>query len=175
MGLFDEPGLRCLVDAGCPKCGSIKLLFRTYVDGLVPLMGGEPIGRVKWVYNGEKFVDGVYRIVCAGCDHEVFAEDACPRCHAPRGLARALETPNGWPVPARCPGCEGEEVRYIAFLPAVVTYEGKRADKARSATELHDDGFHGYRVDCRTCGTVSERIDGCPLCDAPGPLRARPD
>src|SRR5258708_35308499 len=67
MGLFDETGLQRLVDAGCPKCGSIKLVFRTYLDGLVPLMGGEPIGRVKWVYDGEKFVDGVYRIVCAGC------------------------------------------------------------------------------------------------------------
>src|SRR5688500_17974869 len=112
MGLFDEPALHRLVDGGCPKCGSIKLLFRTYVDGLVPLMGGEPIGRVKWVYNGEKFVDGVYRIVCTACDEEIFAEDACPRGHAPRGLMRALAAPNGWPVPARCPDCQGEEVGY---------------------------------------------------------------
>ena len=175
MGLYDALALQRLVDAGCPKCGSTKLLFRTYVDGLVPLMGGEPTGRVKWVYKGELFVDGIYRIACMGCEHEIFADDSCPRCNTARGLTRALETPNGWPVPLRCPSCEGEEVRYIAFLPATVTYEGKRAEKARSATEIHDDGFHGYRVDCRNCGTVSERLDGCPLCDAQGPLRPRPD
>jgi hypothetical protein len=98
----------------------------------------------------------------------------CPRCHAPDGLARALATPNRWPVPQRCPRCDGEELRYIAFVPARVAYEGKRADKARSSTELHEDGFHGYRADCRDCGTVAERRDVCPLCDAPAPLRPRP-
>jgi hypothetical protein len=103
-----------------------------------------------------------------------FASDECPRCHAPGGLARALETPNAWSVPKRCPGCSGEELRYIAFVPAIVSYEGKRAEKARSSTEQHEDGFHGYRVDCRDCGTVAERVDVCPLCEAPGPLRARP-
>ena len=33
---------------------------------------------------------------------------------------------------------------------------------------------HGYRVDCTDCGTVAEERARCPLCDAPGPLRARP-
>jgi hypothetical protein len=174
MGLLDEPGLERLIDAGCAQCGSRRLAFRMYVDGLLPIMGGEPIGGIKWVYDGEKFVDGVYEVRCAACKDVVFAADVCPRCHAPGGLARALETPNGWPVPVACPGCEGDELRYIAFLPAQVTYEGKRAEKARSATELADAGFHGYRVDCRTCGTVAERNDSCPLCDAPGPPRARP-
>ena len=69
---------------------------------------------------------------------------------------------------------EGTAIFKVSNTPPTqayfVTYEGKRADKARSATELHDDGFHGYRVDCRTCGTVAERIDECPLCAAPGPL-----
>src|SRR5450432_4257913 len=139
MGLLDEPGLDRLVAAGCPKCGAHELTFRTYVDGLLPLLGGEPTGRMTWVYDGEKFVDGVYEIV--------------------------------W---AACPGCDGEEVRYIAFVPARVAYQGKRAEKARSSTELHEPGFHGARVDCRDCGTVAELTDRCPLCDAPGPLRARP-
>jgi hypothetical protein len=174
MGLLDEPGLERLVGAGCLRCSSFKLAFRTYVDGRLPIMGGEPIGRVAWVYDGEKFIDGVYQVSCADCQHPIFASDACPRCHAPGGLARALETPNRWPVPACCPVCDGEEVGYVAFLPARVTYQGKRADTARSSTELHDPGFHGYRVDCRDCGTTAERIDACPLCDAPAPLRARP-
>jgi hypothetical protein len=174
MGLLDEPGLDRLVAAGCPKCGAHELTFRTYVDGLLPLLGGEPTGRMTWVYDGEKFVDGVYQIVCATCAETVFSAEVCPRCHAAGGLARALDTLNRWPVPTVCPGCDGEEVRYIAFVPARVAYQGKRADKARSSTELHEPGFHGARVDCRDCGTVAELTDRCPLCDAPGPLRARP-
>jgi len=174
MGLLDEAGLERLVAAGCTACGSAKLGFRTYVDGIVGLMAGQPIAGVTWVYDGEKFVDGVFEVACAGCKAVLFAADVCPRCHAPGGLARALGAPNAWPVPACCPSCDDEEVRYVAFLPARVTYEGRRAEKARSATELHDPGFHGWRTDCRTCGTVAERTGGCPLCEAPGPLRPRP-
>lgn len=174
MGLLDEPGLGRLVAAGCAACGSPKRVFLTYVDGLLPVVAGEPIGRVTWVYDGEKFVDGVYQVSCAACGQVAFAAEVCPRCHAPGGLERALATPNGWPVPASCPVCDGEEIRYIAFVPARVVYEGRRAEKARSATELHDNGLHGFRVECRDCGTVAERTEGCPLCDAPGPLRPRP-
>ena len=57
-------------------------------------MGAEPVGRIGWVYDGEKFVDGVYEVTCAGCHHVVFSADVCPRCHAPGGLKRALATPN---------------------------------------------------------------------------------
>jgi len=174
MGLLDEPAMEKLVSAGCPGCGAVKLAFSTYVDGMLPVMGAEPVGRISWVYDGEKFVDGVYQVSCADCARVVFAADVCPRCHAPGGLERALRSANRWPVPSACPRCDEEEVRYIALLPAKVVYEGKRADRARSATEPHDDGFHGYRVDCRGCGTVAERSDSCPLCDAPGPLRVRP-
>jgi hypothetical protein len=174
MGLLDEAALERVVAAGCEACGSAKLMFRTYVDGAVPLVGGEPVGRVTWVYDGEKFVDGVYEIRCGQCDVVIFTADVCPRCHAAGGLARALETPNDWPVPRACPSCDEEEVRYVAFIPARVTFEGKRADKARGASEPHDNGFHGARVDCTDCGTVAVRADVCPLCGAPGPLRERP-
>jgi hypothetical protein len=174
VGLLDEPGLDRLVGAGCVRCGALKLVFKTYVDGLLPVMGAEPVGRISWVYDGEKFVDGVYEVACADCRQVVFTADVCPRCHAPGGLDQALHTPNRWPVPASCPSCDEEEVRYIALLPAQVVYEGQRADKARASVELHEDGFHGYRVDCRGCGTVAERTDSCPLCDAPAPLRPRP-
>jgi hypothetical protein len=174
MGLLDEPGLERLVGSGCSSCGSHKLSFRTYVDGMLPLLGAEPVGKLSWVYDGEKFVDGVYEVGCADCKHPLFVAAVCPRCHAPDGLARALGTPNRWPVPASCPRCDGEEVGYVAFVPARVSYEGKRADKARSSTELSDNGFHGYAVRCRSCGPVAERADSCPLCDAPAPLRPRP-
>jgi RNA polymerase subunit RPABC4/transcription elongation factor Spt4 len=174
MGLLDEPGLARLIDAGCPTCGARKLTFAAYLDGLLPIMGGEPVGKLGWVYDGEKFVDGVYEVACAACKQVVFTADVCPRCHAPGGLARALATSNRWPVPAACPSCDDEQLRYVAFVPARVVYEGKRADKARTSTELHEDGFHGYRADCRDCGTVAELVDACPLCAAPAPLRARP-
>jgi hypothetical protein len=174
VGLLDEAGLERLVTAGCAACGSGKWLFRTYVDGGVPMVAGEPVGRLTWLYDGEKFVDGVYEARCASCQVVGFSADVCPRCHAPGGLARALETSNDWPVPTACPSCEEEEVRYVAFVPARVAYEGKRAEKARELSEPHDDGFHGARVDCPSCGTVAARTDVCPLCLAPGPLRARP-
>jgi len=175
MGLLDEAGLHDLVEGGCAACGARKLAFRTYVDGTIPFMGGEPVGRVTWVYDGEKFVDGVYAVTCAGCQHLVFSADVCPRCHTLGGLARALETPNGFPAPAQCPSCDGDEVNLVALLPALVTHDGGRADKARTQVEPHDQGFHGYRVDCRDCGpAVAVRSEACPLCEAPPPLRPRP-
>ncbi|HVZ72923.1 MAG TPA: hypothetical protein VHJ20_11155 [Polyangia bacterium] len=174
MGLFDEPQLSRVVANGCSSCGSRKLTFSTYVDAALPLMGGEPVGRLTWLYDGEKFVDGVYEIRCGQCDALAFSAGVCPRCHAPGGLARALTTPNDWPVPSACPSCADEEVRYVAFIPARVVYEQTRAEKARALSEPHENGFHGARVDCMTCGTVAARTETCPLCGGPGPLRARP-
>jgi RNA polymerase subunit RPABC4/transcription elongation factor Spt4 len=174
VGLLDEAGLDRLLDIGCTKCGARKLTFASYLDGLLPIMGGEPVGKITWVYDGEKFVDGIYEVACAACKQIVFTADVCPRCHARDGLSRALTTSNHWPVPTACPSCDDEQLRYLAFLPARVVYEGKRADKARTTTELHEDGCHGYRADCRDCGTVAELTDACPLCDAPAPLRPRP-
>ena len=174
MGLLDEPALEKMVALGCTSCKSNKLAFRAYLDGALPIVGGEPVGRISWAYDGEKFVDGVYEIACPACKQMIFSADICPRCNAPGGLARALATGNDWPVPAACPSCGQEELRYVAFVPAQVTYEGKRAEKARTSTELYDSGFHGARVECRSCGIVAERTDSCPLCATPGPLRPRP-
>jgi hypothetical protein len=175
MGHLDEAGLTRLIDGGCSGCGARKLAFRAYLDGTMPFMGAEPVGPVTWVYDGEKFVDGVYEVACAACQLVLFAADVCPRCHAEAGLKVALESPNRFAIPVRCPSCDDDEVRVVAFFPATLAYEGKRADKARTATEPHDDGFHGYRIDCRDCGAgVVEHSGACPLCEAPGPLRARP-
>jgi len=174
MGRLTERALEDVIAAGCTVCSTRRLKFRTYVDGLIPLQGGEPVGPIKWAYDGEKFCDGVFEIRCGQCDRVLFDEPMCPRCHTPNGLAVALASANTYPVLSSCPGCEGDEVRYIAMIPARVEYEGKRAEKARTATEMDDPGFHGYRVDCKGCGTVAELVDRCPLCDAPGPLRQRP-
>jgi hypothetical protein len=174
MGKLDEPGLDALLARGCPRCPGQPLQFRTYVDGRLPLLGGEPVGSLTWVYDGERFVDGVFEVRCTACNDVVFSAADCPRCHAPDALAGILARENGWPVPSACPRCDGEEVRYTAFVPARVVYHGKRADKARTSTELYDPGFHGYRVDCRDCGPVAELTARCPLCSAPAPLRPRP-
>jgi hypothetical protein len=176
MGLLDEPGLDRLIAAGC-ACGGQTLVFRTYVDGVFPFLAGEPVGRATWAYDGEKFVDGVYEVTCSACSSKLFSADVCPRCHAPDGLA--LATANALAVPLVCADadCGAEEIRYLALVPARVSYDEGGADKARSATEPHDDGFHGLRATCRACGAVAvERTDAdaCPLCEAPGPLRARP-
>ncbi len=177
MGELDEPALDRLVATGCAVCGGQRLSFCAYLDGVIPFVGGEPVGRPTWAYDGEKFVDGVYAVTCIACGQELFASSLCPRCHAPDGLARALTTANQRPVPAGCsdPSCGGEEIRYLAFLPARVDYQGNRAERPRTTTEPHDDGFHGVRAACRDCGrTIVEWSDACPLCGAPGPLRPRP-
>jgi hypothetical protein len=171
MGRLDEPGLDALIAAGCGACGAKRLVFQAYLDGLLPLIGGDPCGAVKWVYDGEKFVDGVYRVSCEACKEELLSAAMCPRCHSEGTLAGALAAKNAWPVPATCPSCDDDQVRYIAFIPAKVVYEGGRAEKPRTSVGLFDAGFHGYRVDCRDCGKVAER---CPLCAAPAPLRVRP-
>lgn len=174
MGILTEAGLDDLVRAGCSGCGKNVLQFRAFLDARILTLGGEPVSKLTWVYDGEKFVDGVYQVSCLDCRAELFAAADCPRCHREDGLAIALAEENRWPVPERCEQCEGEELRYIGFFPAQVRYEGKRGDKARTMTELHEPGFHGYRVDCKRCGTLAELTTECPLCAAPGPLRERP-
>jgi hypothetical protein len=174
MGMLTEAALDEMIAAGCAACRSSRLQFRAYLDGRLPLLGGEPVGGITWIYDGEKFVDGVFEIACADCKHLLFAADCCPRCHAPGALPRILAAPNAFAVPTACTSCEGEEVRYLAMIPARVVYESKRAEKPRTATELYDVGFHGYGVECADCGPIVELRDRCPLCDAPAPLRARP-
>lgn len=174
MGLVTETDLDVLVKAGCGACSASGLVFRAFLDGKVPLLGGEPVGKPMWVYDGERFVDGIFEVRCGGCERVIFSADLCPRCHAEDGLQRALTSENGFPLPATCPGCDSEEVSVIGFFPARVTHAGGRAESPRTSTELHDPGFHAFRIDCVDCGTVAERLDSCPLCARPGPLRARP-
>jgi hypothetical protein len=173
LGELTEAGLDELIARPC-DCGSDRLAFRSFVDARLPLAGGEPVGAITWVYDGEKFVDGVFDVRCAACDKVAFASDCCPRCNAAGALPAVLASTNRWPVPQSCPTCQDEEVRYVALVPARVSFEGKRADKARTTTELHEPGFHGFRVDCVDCGTVAQLEAECPLCAAPAPLRPRP-
>lgn len=174
MGAVTETKLDELVQAGCPKCGASRLVFSAYLDGRLPIMGGEPVGKLTWCYDGEKFVDGIYEISCAACKQPVFAADRCPRCDHEGLLSRALETENTFPLLKECPSCQGEELRYFTMVPASVIYERKRAAPPRTEVDPYDPGFHGFRIDCRDCGTVAERTEHCPLCGTQGPLRTRP-
>jgi hypothetical protein len=176
MGSLTEATFARTVEGGCPACGGKKLSIRAYVEGRFPLMSGEPVGGVAWAYKGEGFVDGVFEIRCAACKLELFADAICPRCHAPDGLARALETPNAHERPRECPRCNAQTLAYRAFAPAIVAYEGRRADKARTHCTPEDDGFHGVSAECKACGPFASvsASGGCPLCGAAGPLRAQP-
>lgn len=175
MGLLTEEKLLSLIDAGCPSCKGKKLSFQTYVDGKQRLLGGEPDSPITWAYKGETFIDGVFEVRCFSCKKEIFSSSVCPRCHSEGGLQKALARENQMTLPKECPTCQAEELWCLAMLPAQVTYEGKRAEKARTDTEVYDAGFHGYQLLCRFCGVIEENKDHCPLCEAPGPLRERPD
>src|SRR5687767_3721061 len=117
MGALTERALDELIARGCSACGARKLTFRSYLDGRLPLVGGEPVGAIIWVYDGEKFVDGVFEVTCAACTQVQLADDRCPRCHAGAALPAILATPNRWAVPTCCPRCGGEEVKYLAMVP----------------------------------------------------------
>ena len=67
---------------------------------------------------------------------------------------------------------DGTPRGFALFFHSFSTWEGKRAEKARTEIELYDPGFHGYEARCKQCGPFA-RVERCMLCDADGPLRAR--
>jgi hypothetical protein len=174
MGTLTKPAIDELLAMGCP-CGASRFDFSTYVDGRFSLLSGDQFGAVVWAYKGETFVDGVYEIACVACKRTLFSSDACPRCNRANALADVLASQNRLVIPTTCPSCDTETLLYTVMLPAHVVYEGKRAQKARASVDLVEEGAHGIRLDCKVCGVVAEVADRCPLCDAPGPMRDRPD
>jgi hypothetical protein len=172
MGLVTKEKLDELIAAGC-ACGSKRLTFSTYVDARLPLMQGEPVGKLTWAYDGEAFCDGIYEVRCATCAASLFSSDVCPRCHAEGGLEKALNAENAYDVPEACGRCQRQEITYFAMVPATTAYESVRAEKARTDTAILDPGFHGYKATCKDCGTFAELRSRCMLCDAPAPLRSR--
>lgn len=161
---LSEQAFTALVDAGCTACASKRLSVEAIVAQKVPLLGGEVYGSPSWGYKGEDLVRGTFRIACDGCKKELFAATACSRCDAAGGVERALERENRFPLPVSCAKCGSELVTAMAYVPATVVYEGKRAAKARTQTVPEDPGFHAYRVECKQCRNVAEQRDPCPLC-----------
>ena len=173
MGQLDETRFDAAVQPGCRACGGTALDISSFIDRSLSIMLGDPNDDGRWVHDGEKFVDGTYRIACASCAHVVFADDSCPRCHAAGGLARALGDTSRLTVPRRCPACNENQLLALALIPATVRYSGGTAALPRPLGELGDAGYHVVAYACESCdaAVVAQR---CPLCDAPGPLRPRP-
>jgi len=172
MGQLDEARFESLIGAGCPKCGAKVLELRTFLDRRVLLMLADPNDAGRWVHDGEKFVDGVYKATCTQCSHVVFEDPACPRCHAEGGLAKALGDKSRLPIPKRCPSCNELELLALALVPAKAK-SGSGTPKPEPLAEFGEPGHHMVAYACENCdnAVVTQK---CPLCDAPGPLRPRP-
>jgi hypothetical protein len=173
MGQLDESRFEAAIRAGCPVCHATTLEIRSYLDQRLLMMLADPNDAGRWVHDGEKFIDGIYRITCASCAHVVFDHPACPRCHAPDGLARALTERTRLTVPKRCPKCDELELLALAFVPSVTRHVGGEAPKPKPLAEFGDPGHHVVAFACETCDAAVV-ASSCPLCDAPGPLRPRP-
>jgi hypothetical protein len=171
MGHLDEQSFAQAI-ASCAACGGRAFEIASYIDRQQSLMLGDPNDDGRWSHDGEKFIDGVYRIRCAGCGAEPYASDDCPRCHRADMVAAALAGMSRLPAPNRCPSCASTEVTVTGFAPATVrTGAGKMSP---SPVALHGDaGFHIAVVMCDGCDWVAV-ADGCPICGAPEPLRPRP-
>lgn len=172
MGHLDEAAFAAKL-APCAACGSSRLELRSYLDQQIPVMLAEAAGAPRWVHDGEKFIDGTYRITCAACQNVIYASDDCPRCHATNTLPTIAAAVSRLAVPRRCSGCNGTELTVTAFAPAVTVHAGGPA-RPKPLAELGDTGVHVVAIACEDCGTIAEVTDRCPLCDAAGPLRPRP-
>jgi hypothetical protein len=173
MGALSQGRFEELVGAGCPACQARVLEIRSIIDHSVIVMVGDPNDEGRWVHDGEKFVDGTYRIACTSCSHVVFESDMCPRCNAAGALPRVLEAKSRLAVPKRCPSCSELELLTVAMVPAVARYGDGATPKPAALASLGEPGYHVVAFACPSCdkATVAER---CPLCDAAGPLRPRP-
>jgi len=172
MGQLDETRFEALIGAGCPKCSSKVLEIRTFLDRRLLFMLADPNDAGRWVHDGEKFVDGTYRIACTGCGTVVFEDDSCPRCNAVGGLEHALEDTSRLPIPKRCPGCNELELLALALVAAKAK-SGAGTPKPEPLAEFGEPGHHMVAFACESCdaAVVTQK---CPLCDATGPLRPRP-
>ena len=172
MGALGQAEFEQLVRAGCTTCGGALLEIRSFLDRSLVMMAGTPNDDGRWAHDGEKFVDGTYRIACASCAHVAFESEVCPRCNAAGGLARALAETSRVTVPKRCPQCSELELLALAFVPATARYGGE-TPKPKQVVDFGEPGYHVVAYACHGCdnAVVAEK---CPLCDAPGPLRPRP-
>jgi hypothetical protein len=171
MGQLDEARFEALIGASC-TCGETVLELRTFLDRRLLLMLADPNDAGRWVHDGEKFVDGIYRISCTSCQNVLFEDPSCPRCHAPGGLAKALGETSRLALPKRCASCNELELLALALVAATAK-SGAGTPKPQPLAEFGEAGHHVVAYACENCdaAVVTQK---CPLCDATGPLRPRP-
>jgi len=172
MGHLDEAAFAAQL-APCTGCGGGRHELYSVIDQWVPVMLAEAAGDPRWIHDGEKFIDGTYRIECADCHRVGFRSEDCPRCHAAGALPAALATGSRLHVPRKCPTCGENQLAVTALVPSKTVHTGGPA-RPKPIAELGDDGFHVLSVVCDTCGVIAEVGDDCPLCGAAGPIRPRP-
>ena len=170
MGALDQQAFDALVRAGCPACKAPTLEIRSFIDRAIGMMAAEPTDAGRWVHDGEKFVDGTYRIRCAACAHVVWESDICPRCNAAGGLATALDTTSKLEPWKRCPQCNELSMLAVALVPATAKWP---QPKPQPLADFGDPGVHLVAFACDSCNRA-RAAEGCPLCGAPSPLRPRP-
>jgi hypothetical protein len=172
MGHLNEPRFAQHLTA-CPSCGGVAYEVASYIDRRVSMMLGDANDSGRWAHEGEAFVDGTYRITCVGCQREAFASDDCPRCHATGTLPATLASESHTTVPKRCPTCHATESTLIGFAPATVRTTGGKPPPPTPRALFGEPGFHVIAVACDDCDWAMT-APGCPLCESPPPLRARP-
>lgn len=172
MGHLDEAAFARHLQ-GCAGCGGTVFDVTAYLDRKVSVMLGEANNDGRWAHDGEKFVDGTYRITCAGCGRITYASDDCPRCHAPGTLPATLAAPSHMAIWKRCPQCNATEATLIGFAPGTARTGAGRTPAPKPHALLGEPGFHVVAVACDDCDWGAT-APGCPLCTAPGPLRPRP-
>src|SRR3569833_4216077 len=151
MGALDQPAFEAAIAAGCTACGSKTLEIRNFIDRTVGVMLGDATNAGRWAHDGEKFVDGTYRIECVACKHVAFASDICPRCNGADRLSRALAEPRRLAVPKRCPSCNEQELLAIAQEPALARSGGGEAPKPTPLGALGAPGIHVVAFACDAC------------------------
>lgn len=172
MGKLDETTFASTI-ATCTKCEARAFEVSSYIDRTIVVTLGERNDDGRWTHDGEKLIDGVYRIKCIRCGDDAFTTQDCPRCHREGGLEDVIGKSSRLAVPKRCPSCKGTELTVTGFAPATVRTGEGRPPSPRPTALFGDPGYHVAHIACDGCDWVAI-AEGCPLCGGPGPLRARP-
>lgn len=174
MGHLDEKSFEALIKS-CKNCELAAFEVSSYIDRHQELMLADANGSGRWAHDGEKFIDGVYKITCMSCRTAVYETQDCVRCHRPGGMADVLNTMSRLTVPQRCPTCRGTETSIVGFAPATVrTGEGPSRAAPTPTALFGDPGFHIVAIACDSCDWARV-AEGCPLCGSQAsPLRQRP-
>ena len=154
MGHLDEKKFAQAI-AGCAKCDAKAFEVQSYIDRQLSVMLARANQDGRWTHDGEKFIDGTFRIKCIGCSTEAYTTEDCPRCHRAGGLAEAMGNVARLTVPKRCPTCKGTELTVMAFVPARVRTGEGRPGAPTAIAQFGDAGFHISGIMCEGCDWVA--------------------